>query len=124
METRIEVVVTRHQGLVQYLREAGIIDGSVRVVAHATPENVRGRHVLGVLPHSLSCLCESFTEVPLNLPADMRGKELTAEDVRQFAGQPVTYTVRVVPVVPAGRPCTCGSGEDWADCAAASPYCG
>ena len=98
--------------------------GSAKVISHATPENVRGRHVLGVLPHSLSCLCESFTEVPLNLPADMRGKELTAEDVRQFAGQPVTYTVRVVPVAPTCRPCTCGSGEDWASCAANSPYCG
>ena len=121
---KIDLVVTRHAGLVSYLKSEGIIDDATAVTPHATPDNVRGRNVLGVLPHSLSCLCDTFTEVPLNLPADMRGKELTAEDVRQFAGQPVTYTVRVVPVAPTCRPCTCGSGDDWASCATSSPCCG
>ena len=91
---KIDLVVTRHAGLVSYLKSEGIIDDATIVTPHATPENVRDKHVLGVLPHSLSCLCESFTEVPLNLPADLRGKELTEQDVRQYAGQPVTYTVR------------------------------
>ena len=118
---KIDLVVTRHAGLVSYLKSEGIIDDATAVTPHATPDNVRGRNVLGVLPHSLSCLCDTFTEVPLNLPADMRGKELTEDDVRQYAGQPMTYVVRVAP---AGRPCTCGSGDDWASCAANSPCCG
>ena len=92
---KIDIIVTRHQGLVDYLTEEGIVSSSssVEVVSHASAEVVQGKHVLGVLPHSLSCLCASFTEVPLRLPAELRGKELTAEDVRRYAGKPVTYRV-------------------------------
>ncbi len=91
---KIDLVVTRHPGLVEYLREIGLADSDTEVVAHATPENVSGKHVCGVLPHSLSCLTASFTEVPLQLPAELRGKELTLGEVRQYAGAPVTYRVR------------------------------
>lgn len=93
---RIELIVTRHPGLVDYLREINLASEDVQVVSHASAEVVAGRHVCGVLPHSLSCLCASFTEVPLNLPAELRGAELTLEQVRQFAGDPVTYVIRRV----------------------------
>lgn len=96
MESRLDLVVTRHPGLVAYLQEIGLAPEGVEVVSHATAENVAGKNVCGVLPHSLSCLCASFTEVPLSLPAELRGTELTLEQVRQYAGQPVTYRVEVV----------------------------
>ena len=89
-----KLIVTRHNGLVEYLKEEGIVGDNVEVIAHASPEIVKDRHVIGVLPHSLSCLTASFTEVPLRLPAELRGKELTAGDVRKYAGKPVTYIVR------------------------------
>jgi len=92
----VDLIVTRHTGLVEYLQEIGLAGPGVEVVSHATPANVAGRHVCGVLPHSLSCLCSSFTEVPLTLPAELRGQELSLEQVRQFAGEPVTYQVRVL----------------------------
>lgn len=92
----VDLVVTRHPGLVEYLRELGLATDKVQVVSHATPEAVTGKNVCGVLPHNLSCLCESFTEVPLNLPAELRGVELTLEQVRLYAGKPVTYVVKVV----------------------------
>lgn len=90
---KIEIVITRHPGLVEFLKEAGLTSGSTEVLAHATPENVRGKHVCGVLPHSLSCLAASVTEVPINLPQELSGVELTLEQVRQYAGAPVTYRV-------------------------------
>jgi len=88
------LVVTRHQGLVDYLIDQQLIPADAEVISHASPEAVQGRDVWGVLPHSLSCLTASFTEVPLRLPAEMRGKELTSADVAKYAGQPVTYQVR------------------------------
>lgn len=92
-----KLVVTRHQSLVEYLLEIGIIaEGEYELVTHASPDNVTGRHVVGVLPHSLSCLTETFTEVPLVLPAELRGKELTIEDMRMYSKPPVTYKVTVV----------------------------
>ena len=93
---KAEVVITRHPGLVQYLTEIGLADADTEVLAHASPENVRGKHVCGVLPHSLSCLTASFTEVPLSLPAELRGQELSLDQVRQYAGIPVTYRVTLL----------------------------
>jgi putative CRISPR-associated protein (TIGR02620 family) len=93
----LDLIATRHPGLVEYLREIGIASQETVVVSHATPENVAGKHVCGVLPHNLSCLCASFTEVPLSLPAELRGAELTVEQVRQYAGEPVTYRVERLP---------------------------
>ncbi len=94
MKRKIDLVVTRHPGMVAYLLEIGLADRTVEVVSHASAETVRGKRVCGVLPHSLSCLCESFTEVPLTLPAELRGTELSLEQVRMYASAPVTYTVR------------------------------
>lgn len=93
---RLELIVTRHPGLVTYLREVGMADEETIIVAHATPDVVRGKRVCGVLPHSLSCLCDTFTEVPLDLPQELRGTELTVEQVRQFARPAVTYRVEVL----------------------------
>ncbi len=89
----IEIVVTRHAALIEYLKEIGLATDETSVVSHATPDVVRVKNVLGVLPHSLSCLTATFTEVPLNLPPEMRGKELTIEDMREYSGDPVTYIV-------------------------------
>jgi putative CRISPR-associated protein (TIGR02620 family) len=92
----IDLIVTRHPALVSYLKEVGLAGDTVQVVSHATPDVVTNKHVCGVLPHSLSCLTASFTEVPLALPAELRGAELTLEQVRQYAGSPVTYMVTVL----------------------------
>jgi len=92
----VETIVTRHPGLVEYLIEEGMISEDVKVLTHASAEDVSGKHILGVLPHSLSCLAKTFTEVPLSLPPELRGKELSAEDVRQYAGHPVTYRVEKI----------------------------
>lgn len=87
------VVVTRHAALVEYLTELGVVPAGTEVVAHATAEQVRGRHVFGVLPLHLAAEAASVTEVTLHVPAELRGVELTLEQVRQFAGPLVEYKV-------------------------------
>lgn len=96
MTIKNALVVTRHQSLVDYLREQNVIDDSATIIAHATASAVTGKNVIGVLPHSLSCLTASFTEVPLDLPSDLRGKELSVEQMRQYAKSPITYSVTCV----------------------------
>lgn len=91
-----QLVITRHAALVEYLKEIKIVHPDVEVIEHATPEMVKDRDVFGVLPHSLSCLTTSFTEVPLVLPAELRGVELSIEDIRKYAKPPVTYIVQAV----------------------------
>jgi putative CRISPR-associated protein (TIGR02620 family) len=80
------LVVTRHQGMVDFLREEGhITEGNFEVVAHVSPEEVEGREVIGVLPLHLASLCRRVGMVPLNLPPELRGVELTSEQVREHA---------------------------------------
>lgn len=88
-----DVVVTRHKGLVEYLEKNGLISDKTVVIDHASKEDVEGKVVLGVLPHSLSCHCKIFAEIPLNLPPDMRGKELSLQDVEKYAGEMSRYSV-------------------------------
>lgn len=90
------VVVTRHPALVEHLIEIGLCKPDTPVITHACPADVRGKHVIGVLPLSLAALAARVTEVPLTIPEELRGQELTAEQIWQHACHPRTYTVRLV----------------------------
>lgn len=88
------VVVTRHPGLVEHLRRTGVIGEDARVLTHvADPAEIRGRVVIGVLPLRLAAEAREVWEVPLDLPAALRGAELTAEQVAEHAGEIVAYHV-------------------------------
>ncbi|MBU1151341.1 hypothetical protein KJ632_00765 [Patescibacteria group bacterium] len=89
----ITLVVTRHKALLQYLKEIGIVGEEVEAKEHVSPEEIRGKHVCGVLPHHLSSLCTFYTEIPLIIPQEFRGKELTLEEIREYCGKPQTYCV-------------------------------
>ena len=88
------VVITRHPALVDLLRERGIITGSEPVIEHATADDVRDRHVIGVLPLSLAAEAASLTEIPLSLAPEDRGQELSLDRLREVAGPARTYVVR------------------------------
>ena len=90
------VVVTRHPALVALLRERGLVTGDCKVLDHATSEDVRGQHVIGVLPLSLAALADKVTEIPLALTPELRGKELDLETLRRIAGEAVTYRVTTI----------------------------
>lgn len=81
------VIVTRHAGLVEFLREEGLIDESATVIPHATRDDVKGCRVVGILPLNLAA-CAACVEQPiLILPPELRGKELSCAEVREhFAG--------------------------------------
>lgn len=93
-----KIVVTRHPALVEHLRATGVIDADTEVISHATPDAVRGREVIGILPLDLAVLAASVTIVPLALTAEMRGRELSEDEVRRIAGAPRTFTVSEVGV--------------------------
>lgn len=88
------VVVTRHKALVELLLERNIInEGKFTLIEHATPKEVAGKDVIGVLPLRLAALADSVTEIPLALTPEDRGVELPIERLRQIAGDAVTYRV-------------------------------
>lgn len=87
----IDLIVTRHNALVVYLRGLGI---KAPVVPHAEPRDVRGKNICGVVPLSLAMHAKSVTVVPLHLKYDMRGKELTYDEIKVVADKPQRYVVR------------------------------
>jgi len=92
-----KLVVTRYKSLVDYLREKKLIDTKTKVVPHANIDDVRNKHIIGVIPYWLACHAAKFTEVQLRVPFEKRGKELTLEEIKFYALEPATYTVRAVP---------------------------
>lgn len=90
------LIVTRHPGLVTYLRARGLAPLDCEVVEHATADLVRGKHVIGVLPLWLAVEAETVTEIPMSIPPELRGVELTAEQTAEFAGEPRTYAVKLL----------------------------
>ena len=90
-------VITRHKALVDYLLDKDIIkEGEYKLIEHADYKDVEGQDVIGVLPLQLASYAKSVTEVPLKLTPEMRGKELTFEEVEKIAEKPVQYIVREV----------------------------
>jgi|DEB0MinimDraft_3_1074331.scaffolds.fasta_scaffold20004_4 putative CRISPR-associated protein (TIGR02620 family) len=88
------VVVTRHAALVEFLIESGHVPADVKVIAHASEADVRGKDVWGVLPLRLAQLACCVTEIPLNIPQFLRGRELNLAQVREYAGEPECFIVR------------------------------
>lgn len=90
----MKIVVTRHESLIEYLKEIKVIqDGDFQLISHATLEDVEGKDIIGVLPISLASHANTITEIPLNVPMELRGKELSIDDVRKYAGEIAVYKV-------------------------------
>jgi len=89
-----KVIVTRHPALVELLIADGVVPEGTEVLKHASPEAIEGKDVFGVLPLALASLARSITEIPLRLPPELRGVELTVAQMREHAGEPVTYYVK------------------------------
>lgn len=108
------IVVTRHPPLVTLLRERGLVGPDVEVLEHVTsPEQIRGRHVYGILPLHLAAVCASVTEIPMTLTREDReamsgGGHLSLERTREVAGEAVTYVVRTPLELERGGYCAFG----------------
>jgi len=86
------LVVTRHKALVEVLEtDFGLTD--IEVIEQATPEQLQGRDVIGILPIYLAAYCNSVTVLNLTVPQELRGAELTVDQVREFMGELRTYKV-------------------------------
>lgn len=85
------LIVTRHSGLVEWLKRHGI-EGVVK--PQVTPADVEGKHVIGVLPLALAARAVSITTVDMpGLRPDQRGVDLTPEEMDAAGATLATYTV-------------------------------
>jgi len=89
-DTNSTLIVTRHHGLVDWLNRNGICG---TVIEQATADDVQGKDVIGVLPLHLAALCKTVTAVDYNCPRELRGVDLTAEQLDQFGAKVSVYKV-------------------------------
>lgn len=90
----MKVLVTRHEALVEYFKELGIKFD--KVISHATEGDVRGNDVYGVLPLRLASFTNTVTSIDMNIPAEMRGKELSLSDIETYFTGMSTYQVKKI----------------------------
>ena len=86
------LIVTRHSAVVTFLREKYGITGTV--VEHVTKEMVRNRNVIGNVPLHIACQANAIATIELDIPRELRGVELSLEQVREFAKGLEWYKVR------------------------------
>lgn len=99
------VIVTRHPGAVEWLRERGITGA---VIDHATPDDIRGKHVIGALPMHLAAMAASVTVIDMpGLQAEQRGKDLTPAEMTAAGAVLVSYVVSATDTTPEDR------SHDW-----------
>lgn len=89
------IIITRHQPLVDWLAKNGITG---TVIPQATAADVRGKHVYGVLPLWLAAEAESVTEVSMpNITLEQRRQfgngDLSVEAMDEARAHLVTYRV-------------------------------
>lgn len=85
------LIVSRHAGAVEWLRRKGVVG---EVITHATPDDVRGKLVVGNLPMHLAALASrvGIIEMP-DLPPEARGKDLSADEMDAFGAILTWYRV-------------------------------
>lgn len=92
------IIVTRHPSLVELIIERGIATADTPVIEHPSPDDVRDRHVVGVLPLHLAALAESVTEIEVAMTpqdrADAQFGDLSLARLREIAGPARTFVAR------------------------------
>lgn len=89
----VDLVVTRHEGLLDLLRMNGMVEIDVECREHVTAADVRGRNVCGILPFNLAKHAKSVFVVDIDIPASLRGVEMSARLMDDFVVDVSCYVV-------------------------------
>lgn len=86
------IIITRHASMVEFLQKNGIVG---EVISHVDNiSQIEGKDVFGILPINMAANVNSITTIGFtNLPQEMRGKELTLEQMEEFGAYLETFKV-------------------------------
>jgi len=86
------VIITRHAGLVEWLKRRGI-EGEI--IAHATAQDVEGKFVYGALPLHLAALALGVATIDMpRLTPELRGQDLSPEQMDDAGAELAQYAVQ------------------------------
>jgi hypothetical protein len=94
-----DIITTRHESLIEYIRIAGLARPDAPVEPHAQVEHVSGKHAIGILPVRIGYAARCVTNVPTALPTSRQWTELSSveEQIQYLAGDVFSYRVHAVP---------------------------
>ncbi|MCD6450307.1 MAG: hypothetical protein J7L34_07360 [Thermotogaceae bacterium] len=82
---KADLIVTRHQALLRLLQELRIVTNDTQVVTHIeSAEMLEDKVVVGNLPLNLAANCKEVWSPVLNVPKELRGKELSFEELKKY----------------------------------------
>ena len=82
---RIDTIfVSRHPGAIAWIQKHHPEFGEAKVIGHATPGDIKGNRIIGVLPVDLASLAGEYWHLTMRLPPEARGKELSLEEMEQY----------------------------------------
>lgn len=86
------IIVTRHSGIVEWLKGQGI---NGEVITHVNdPDQVAGRVVYGILPYHLAFKAVKIVTIDMpELPAEKRGVDLTPDEMDAYGAKLSAYIV-------------------------------
>lgn len=92
--------VTRHPGAIEWAQRQGLVVD--RQIAHLDPEQIApGDTVIGILPVNLVArVCARggrYLNLSLDLPAEARGRELSADELDRYGARLEGYVVESQP---------------------------
>ncbi len=93
-----DLFVTRHSGAVDWARQNGI---EAELVPHLDVKRVQaGDRVLGTLPVQMIAQVNErgagYLHLEMTIPAEARGRDLSAEDMERFGAKLVEYRAEKV----------------------------
>ena len=91
-----KIIVSRHPAAIEFVRAERPDFQDAEVLASASPDDVRGAHVVGNLPMSLAALCARYEAIEFSGPPP-RGAEYGLNEMRAAGARVVEYRVRQVP---------------------------
>jgi len=91
-DTKKVIVVTKFSQLPEYLAEKGIdFDEVIPRIDH--PAQIRDCIVIGVIPLHLAAEAYRVIEIPLRMTDELRGRDLTLDEIRSIARNPRKFMV-------------------------------
>ena len=94
------IVVSRHPAFLEFLKEIGLVDENTPIISHADPSEISGKTVItSGIPLHLAALAKRVITVDLALPPELRGEELTVEDMKKYLKGITEYEVRKIKTI-------------------------
>lgn len=94
---RKKIFVSRHKGAYGWFnKHHPKLAENCEYKNHIITEEIAGNIIIGTLPINLSVNAEEYWHLTMNIPAEMRGKELTIEDMEALDCKIERYEIKKI----------------------------